>query len=164
MVTAPEEIQRRIEALHARYIRVIDDGLWEQWPELFTEACLYKIITRENFDQSLPLSVMECHSRGMLQDRVTGLRSINVFEPHRYLHQISGLSIESVSIDSNGGNIAQCRSNYLVVRTMLDGGMSIFSCGVYLDRVAVTQEGALFEERLVVADSRRIETLLVLPL
>jgi hypothetical protein len=35
---------------------------------------------------------------------------------------------------------------------------------VYLDRIAITPQGALFEERLVVADSRRIETLLVLPL
>jgi anthranilate 1,2-dioxygenase small subunit len=159
MVTASDEIRRQIEDLHARYIRVVDDGQWEEWPRLFAETCVYKITTRENFDRGLPLSVMECHSRGMLQDRVTGLRSINVFEPHRYLHQISGLSIESIS-----GHRILCKSNYLVIRTMLDGSMSIFSAGVYLDQVALSSEGALFEERLVVADSRRIETLLVLPL
>ncbi len=159
MVTVPEDTLRRIEHLHARYLRVVDDGLWEEWPRLFTDQCVYKIITRENFDQGLALSVMECHSRGMLEDRVTGLRTINVFEPHRYLHQVSGLSIESVS-----GNRVSCKSNYLVVRTMIDGTMSIFSAGVYLDRIALTGEGALFEERLVVQDSRRIETLLVLPL
>jgi anthranilate 1,2-dioxygenase small subunit len=153
------EIRRRIEELHTRYIRVIDDGRWEEWPELFTESCRYKIVTRENFDQGLPLSVMECHSRGMLTDRVTGLRTINVYEPHRYLHQISGLAIENIDRD-----IAQCRSNYLVIRTMLDGAMSIFSAGVYLDRVVLGPGEARFEERLVVADSRRIETLLVFPL
>jgi anthranilate 1,2-dioxygenase small subunit len=159
MVRVPEEIRRQIEDLHAHYIRVVDDGLWEEWPELFTEKCVYKILTRENFDHGLPLSVMECHSRGMLEDRVTGLRTINVFEPHRYLHQTSGLSIESLS-----GSRALCKSNYLVVRTMIDGAMSIFSAGVYLDQIALGPEGALFEERLVVQDSRRIETLLVLPL
>jgi len=153
------EVRRRIEELLTRYIRVIDDESWEEWPELFTESCLYKIVTRENFSQGLPLSVMECHSRGMLQDRVTGLRTINVYEPHRYLHQISGLAIESVD-----GEIAQCRSNYLVVRTMLDGAMSIFSAGVYLDKIVLSSTGARFEERVVVADSRRIETLLVFPL
>jgi anthranilate 1,2-dioxygenase small subunit len=154
-----EQIRRRIDELQSRYIRVIDDERWEEWPELFTESCLYKIITRENFDQALPLSVMECHSRGMLKDRVTGLRTINVYEPHRYLHQISGLAI--VRID---GDIAECRSNYLVIRTMLDGAMSIFSAGVYLDKVVLGPGEARFEERLVVADSRRIETLLVYPL
>jgi anthranilate 1,2-dioxygenase small subunit len=153
------EIRRRIEELHTRYIRVIDDGRWEEWPELFTESCRYKIVTRENFDQGLPLSVMECHSRGMLTDRVTGLRTINVYEPHRYLHQISGLAIENIDRD-----IAQCRSNYLVIRTMLDGAMSIFSAGVYLDKVLLGPTETKFEERVVVGDSRRIETLLVFPL
>jgi anthranilate 1,2-dioxygenase small subunit len=159
MVTVAGEVRRQIEDLHARYIRVVDDGLWDEWPQLFAETCLYKIVTRENFDRGLPLSVMECHSRGMLQDRVTGLRTINVFEPHRYLHQSSGVSVESAS----GGRI-QSKSNYLVIRTMQDGAMSIFSCGVYLDKIILTPGGALFQERVVVADSRRIETLLVLPL
>jgi anthranilate 1,2-dioxygenase small subunit len=87
------------------------------------------------------------------------LRTINVFEPHRYLHQICGLTIEDIESAS-----VRCRSNYLVVRTMLDGAMSIFSAGVYLDKVRLGPEGPRFEERIVVADSRRIETLLVLPL
>jgi anthranilate 1,2-dioxygenase small subunit len=153
------EIRQRIEELHTRYIRVIDDNRWEEWPELFTESCLYKIITRENFDQGLPLSVMECHSRGMLTDRVTGLRTINVYEPHRYLHQISGLAVESID-----GDIATCRSNYLVIRTMQDGAMSLFSAGVYLDQVVLGPGVAQFKQRVVVTDSRRIETLLVFPL
>lgn len=159
LVIETSEIRRRIEELHTRYIRAIDDERWEEWPDLFTETCLYKIVTRENFDQGLPLSVMECHSRGMLKDRVTGLRTINVYEPHRYLHQIGGLAIENID-----GDVARCRSNYLVVRTMLDGAMSIFSAGVYLDKVVLGPEEARFQERVVVADSRRIETLLVFPL
>jgi anthranilate 1,2-dioxygenase small subunit len=94
-----------------------------------------------------------------MQDRVTGLRRINVFEPQRYLHQISGLTIETAGQDR-----VTCRSNYLVVRTMADGAMTLFSAGVYLDKIVLDDEGARFEERIVVADSRRIETLLVIPL
>ena len=150
---------RIIEALHARYIRAIDDDRLEEWPALFTETCLYKIVTRENFEQGLPLAVMECRSRGMLQDRVTGYRRINVFEPQRYSHQISGLAVESVD-----ERTVKCRSNYLVVRTVVDGTMSLFSAGIYLDKVVIEPDGALFEERIVIPDSRRIETLLVLPL
>ncbi len=33
------EIRRRIDELNTRYIRTIDDDRWEEWPELFTEAC-----------------------------------------------------------------------------------------------------------------------------
>jgi len=150
---------RVIEALHTRYIRAIDDDQLEDWPGLFTENCLYKIVTRENFEQGLPLAVMECRSRGMLQDRVTGYRRINVFEPQRYSHQIGGLTVESID-----ERTAKCRSNYLVVRTVVDGTMSLFSTGVYLDKVVIEPDGALFQERIVIPDSRRIETLLVLPL
>lgn len=152
-------MRQQIEELHARYIRCIDDDCLEAWPDLFTETCLYKIITRENYDQGLPLGLMECHSRGMLLDRITGLRKINVFEPHRYSHQISGLIVEPIDESS-----ARCRSNYLVVRTMAEGTMTIFSAGVYLDKIVLTPQGAKFEERLVIQDSRRIETLLVIPL
>lgn len=151
--------RRHIEALHTRYIQSIDEDKLEEWPDLFTEAGLYKIVTRENFDQGLPLAVMECRSRGMMQDRVTGLRRINFYEPQRYLHQISGLAIEAVD-----DHRVKCRSNYLVIRTTGDGAMTLYSAGVYLDKVVLIGDGAKFEERIVIPDSRRIETLLVIPL
>ena len=154
-----DRLRRQIEALHTRYIHVIDDDRLEEWPSLFTEKCLYKIITRENFAQEMPLALMECHSRGMLQDRVTGLRRINVYEPQRYSHQISGLEIERID-----ERRAKCRSNYLVIRTVAEGAMSIFSAGVYLDKIVLEEGVARFEERLVITDSRRIDTLLVIPL
>jgi 3-phenylpropionate/cinnamic acid dioxygenase small subunit len=95
----------------------------------------------------------------MLQDRVTGLRKINVFEPQRYTHQISGLFIKASTTQT-----VECWSNYLVVRTMGEGAMTIFSAGIYLDKIALDPAGAKFEERIVVADSRQIETLLVIPI
>jgi anthranilate 1,2-dioxygenase small subunit len=152
-------MNRQIEDLHTRYIRCIDDDRLEEWPDLFTEVCLYKIVTRENFDRGLPLGVMECRSRGMLQDRVTGLRRINVFEPQRYLHQISGLTIERIDEKT-----VRCKSNYLVVRTVSDGTMTLFSAGNYVDKIVLDGGTTRFEERLVIQDSRRVETLLVIPL
>ena len=154
-----EKLRRQIEALHTRYIQSIDEDKLEEWPGLFTETGLYKIVTRENFDQGFPLAVMECRSRGMMQDRVTGLRKINFYEPQRYLHQISGLTIETVD-----DHTVKCRSNYLVIRTTGDGNMMLYSAGVYFDKVVLNGEGAQFVERIVVPDSRRIETLLVIPL
>jgi 3-phenylpropionate/cinnamic acid dioxygenase small subunit len=134
-----EEIKRHVEDLRARYTRVVDDGLWEVWPDLFTKTCLYKITTREKFDQRLPLAIMECRSREMLLDRIMGLRKINVYEPHRYLHQTGGLAVESI-----GSDTVKCRSNYLAERTRLGGSMSIFSAGAYLDKVRLYAEGAVW--------------------
>jgi anthranilate 1,2-dioxygenase small subunit len=154
-----ERVRRQVEALQTRYIRTIDDDRVEEWPGLFAEQCLYKIVTRENFERGLPLAIMECRSRGMLEDRVTGLRRINVYEPQRYSHQTSGLVIERLD-----QAIVACRSNYLVVRTTGDGTMTLFSCGIYLDKIGMAGEEARFLERIVVTDSRRVETLLAIPL
>lgn len=154
-----DAVRRLIEALQTRYIRTIDDDRIEEWPKLFTPTCLYRIVTRENHAQGLPLSVMECRGRGMMEDRVTGLRRINVYEPQRYTHQTTALEIEAESETR-----FKCRSNYLVVRTTSDGSMTVFSTGVYLDIVVVQGETALFEERIVVQESRRVDTLVVIPL
>lgn len=159
MAEISEAVRRQVEALNTRYIRAIDDDALEDWPALFTEACLYKVVTRENFARGLPLAVMECTSRGMLRDRVTGYRRVNIYEPQRYTHLLSGLTIAP----AEAGRLI-CKQNYLVVRTMVNGEMSIFSAGIYHDRIALDEEGATFEERVVVQESRRVDTLLVIPL
>ena len=56
------------------------------------------------------------------------------------------------------------RSNFTVTRTMSDGAMSVFACGRYLDRVVEDAGRLVLAERTVVLDSRRIDTLLVIPL
>lgn len=150
---------RRIEDFLARVVHCIDDDRLEAWPDFFTESCLYKIISRENHDRGLPIGVMECDSRGMLKDRIESLRRANVFEPQTYRHQTSALRIEAL-----GDDRFTCVSNFLVVRTMATGDMMVFATGRYLDRIVRSGDDFLFEERLAVFDSRRIETLLVIPL
>jgi len=149
----------QIEALNTRYIRAIDDDQLESWPELFAEQCLYRVVTRENFARGFALPLMECASRGMLIDRVTGYRRVNVYEPQRYTHLLSGLVVERIDATR-----LACRQNYLVIRTMVTGEMTIFSVGVYLDKVILGGGAAKFEERIVVQESRRVDTLLVIPL
>ena len=94
MASIDEALRRQIEDLNARYIRAIDDDKLEDWPPLFTEKCLYRVTTRENFDRGLTMPLMECISRGMLIDRVTGYRRVNIYEPQRYTHMVSGLAME----------------------------------------------------------------------
>lgn len=35
----------------ARHAELIDEDRLEEWPELFTQECVYKIIARENVDR-----------------------------------------------------------------------------------------------------------------
>ena len=95
----------------------------------------------------------------MLVDRVTALRQANLFEPHRYRHVV-GL----VRVDKVAGGVAETRANFIAVRIMHDGDTALFATGRYLDRIDVSRTPYRFIERLVVLDSHKIDTLLVIPL
>lgn len=153
------EARRQIEDLICDYVHCIDDDRLEEWPGFFTEQCRYQIISRENHERGLPMGIFDCHSRGMLEDRVFALREANIFEPHCYRHMISATRI----FGENGGDYT-VHTNYYVVRTMEDGTTSVFSTGRYVDTIVFEEGAPKFKKKLVIYDSRRVDTLLVIPI
>jgi anthranilate 1,2-dioxygenase small subunit len=152
-------LRLRIEALNADYIHCIDDDRLEEWPDYFTEDGVYRVTTRENADLNMPVSLIFCEGNGMFHDRISALRTANIFEPHTYCHSVSALQIQK---SANG--VHTTKSNFLITRTMSEGAMMTFACGRYLDTI-VEQDGELkFSERTVILESRRIDTLLVIPI
>lgn len=152
-------LRLRIEDLLADYAHVIDDDRLEDWPALFTSDGVYRVTTRENHDAGLPLSIMYCSGRGMLEDRVSALRKANIYEPQVYCHDISALRV----LGTDNG-VIHARSNFTVMRTMVGGDTMAFACGRVFDRIVEEGDRLRFVERVVVLDSRSIETLLVIPL
>jgi anthranilate 1,2-dioxygenase small subunit len=155
------ELQLRIENLLARYVHCIDDGRFEEWPEFFVEEGCYRVTTAENLERNLPLPIIFADSRAMMRDRVAALRQANIYEPQRYRHLVSSVLVERVD-----AKIAKALSNFQVVRVMQTGESTLFATGRCLDRVRLEGEGGRpqFEERVVVLDSRAIDTLLAIPL
>jgi len=90
---------------------------------------------------------------------VAALRRANIYEPQRYRHLISNVRIQGDDTDA-----LEVAANFLVVRTMQDGAMTLFAAGRYLDRVVCRTTGWYFAHKIVVLDSRQIDTLLALPL
>ena len=149
----------RIQALHTDYVHCIDDDRLEDWPDFFADDGRYRVVTRENHELDLPVSLIYCDGRGMLADRISALRRANIFEPHTYCHVVGAASVlESTNAEH------RVRANFTVTRTMSDGAMAVFACGRYLDRVVEDSRRLRLAERTVVLDSRRIDTLLVIPL
>jgi len=147
---------KEVENLHARYAHALDEDRLEDWPNFFTEGGVYRIATAENEARGLPLPVVYCEGRAMLRDRVQSLRHANIYEPQRYRHIIS-----SVLIDE-GKDFIKSTSSFLVVRVMENGETMLFASGRYLDRISAKE--MLYEERVVICDSRRFDTLLAIPL
>ena len=152
-----------IARLMMQYVHAIDNDELERWPHFFTEHCVYQILTRADFDLKRPIGVWYCDNRAMLEDRVSAMREVNVFEPHVYRHVIGPTEILG-SLDGGRGQAYRAQTSYIVVRTMQDGEMSVFSAGRYLDEIVFADDAPLFSKRVVVTDSARYDTLVVIPL
>lgn len=153
------DLRIRIEDFLIDYVHAIDDGELKRWSSFFTEDGVYQIIPRESFDANLPLGVLYCEGRGMMDDRVLALETANIFEPHTYSH-IVGRPRLTLYDDGTVG----ARANFNVTRTMQDGRMEVFAVGKYVDRIATVDGAPLLADRRVVLESHCVDILLVYPL
>ena len=156
-----EAVVRRLELeqLYTDYVHCLDTDELERWPDFFTEECFYRITSAENYEAGMPLGLIHATSRNMLKDRVSALREANIYEPQRYRHLVS-----SIKIVEERGDVLDIVANFLVVRTMQEGDMTLFAAGRYLDQVKLTNDVWKFARKDVVLDSRQIDTLLAIPL
>ncbi len=150
----------KISLLNASYARCVDDDQLEAWPEFFTDPCLYVVTTDENHRRGYEAGVIYCDTRGMLHDRVSGLREANIYERQRYRHLVSMPTLLGAA-----DGTAKADTPFAVFRIMRDGRTDLFATGHYLDLVKVQPDGSLrLSERIVVCDSSVVDTLLAIPL
>jgi len=148
-----------ITQAQANYARCIDDDRLEEWPSLFHGPCLYKITTASNYRDGLEAGIVFANSRGMLTDRVSALREANIYERQTYRHILG-----QPSILSEDGSKVRSETSFMVARILQDGDTSIYATGRYFDTYEIADGAAQLQERTVVCDSSRIDTLLALPL
>ena len=166
----------RIAELNGRYADAIDADRLEAWPDFFLDEGRYRITTAENVAQDLPISIIYTTSRAMLRDRVRALREANVYEGQRYRHVLGmplingNVGIGGIAARVGAGlkpapteSIA-ARTSFIVARIMRSGETLLFATGHYQDRVIFDGANAIFAEKIVVLDSRQIDTLLAIPL
>lgn len=147
-------------AFNAHYARIIDNDQVEQWPDCFTDDCLYLVTTDENHRQGMQAGMIYADSRGMLQDRIAALREANVYESHRYRHLI-GLPV----VVKREAGLAEVETPFMVARINRNGTTELFATGRYLDEVVdADANGLRLKQRIVVCDSQSIDTLLAIPL
>ena len=156
-----EAVVRRLELeqLYTDYVHCLDADELEHWPDFFTEDCFYRITSAENYEAGMPLGLIHATSRNMLKDRVSALREANIYEPQRYRHLVSSIKI----LDESGATL-DLMANFLVVRTMQEGDVTLFAAGHYLDQVSRQDGTWKFARKTVILDSRQIDTLLAIPI
>jgi anthranilate 1,2-dioxygenase small subunit len=155
------DLEWKVASLNTRYAAAIDDNKLEDWPDFFVPSGCYRVTTAENFEKGLPLALIYATSRAMLRDRVRSLRDANVYEAQRYRHVIG-----PALINGQTGEEVRAQTSFMVARIMHTGETSIFATGRYHDRILINapEAGGAFLEKLVILDSRVIDTLLAIPL
>lgn len=152
------DLRFAVADLYASYAACIDDGRFEEWPELFTDDAWYRIVARENFDRELPLSVVSLKGKPMMQDRVYGISS-TIFHAPYYQRHIISTPVLSMSVDS----VVHAKTNYAVFRTKRDMDADIYNIGQYLDEIVSTEGGLKFRKKFCVYDNDIIPNSLIYP-
>lgn len=156
------ELRFEIQDLYDRYVTTLDDGPLEDWPELFTDTCLYRIIARENYDQGLPLSLMYCESRGMLKDRVVAVQETMMHEARYLRHMVSTIRVRPNKENGEGYAVM---ANYCVLETLEGDFTRVLNSGRYLDHVVREDDGELrFAEKSCVYDSEMVPNSIIYPI
>jgi len=148
-----------VAQLYADYSQAVDSGDWDLWPEFFVEDCLYKLIPRENYERGFPLSTLAFDSKGMLKDRVYGIRETLFHDPYYQRHVVGAPLIHQAD-----QNRFESEANYAVFRTKLSQESTVFNVGRYIDVIVRTAEGLKFASRLCVYDSEMIPNSIIYPI
>ncbi|WP_200954337.1 aromatic-ring-hydroxylating dioxygenase subunit beta [Rhizobacter sp. Root1221] len=145
--------------LYADYASAVDSGNWDLWPEFFTEKCVYRLQPRENHERGFPLATLSFTSKGMLKDRIYGIKETLFHDPYYQRHVVGTPVIRGVT----AGQFT-CEANYAVFRTKLSDASTVFNTGRYLDTVVRTPDGLKFASRECIYDSEMIPNSIIYPI
>jgi 3-phenylpropionate/cinnamic acid dioxygenase small subunit len=147
-----------ITDLYDAYAAALDDGRYHDWVAAFTDNAEYKLTTKENYDRNLPIGIIYCDGKGMIEDRAFTTVETTIAQPRSLRHFVTGISVREVI---NGGY--EVRANFLIVQTMLDRGTEIVMSGRYIDRVVHDGSAFRFERKTCVTDTLLYPTSVVAP-
>lgn len=148
-----------LEELYAAYGATLDYGKIEDWPDFFTDDCIYKLISRENYDLGLPLGTMFAEKRGGLEDRVTAVVKTTIYHERTITHLITGVRLLGTK-----GNVIEATANYVVLETLPNQYTNVLNSGRYSDKVVRKGGKLLFKEKLCIFDSALVPASIIYPI
>jgi 3-phenylpropionate/cinnamic acid dioxygenase small subunit len=158
-VAVSSELRARLADLYGAYDETLAEDQYERWPDFFTEACVYKITSRENYDARLPVAMISAESRAMLADRVAALRKTTLYAPRLVRNLTSGVMLHAIEPDG-----LRLSASFAVMQTMLNEPSAVFLCGRLYDRVVEDAGTLRFAERICVTDATLVPTSLIFPI
>ena len=156
-------VRAELEDLYAQYAEYLDEGPLDEWPTLFAQDAVYRIVTRENYERDLPLAIILCEGRPAIEDRVYAIGNTVFALPRRTRHLVSG--IRARLDPSETTEHWMVTANFAVFETLEERHTECHTTGRYQDRLTRSAEGQLqFLSKLAICDSALVPNSLVTPL
>jgi anthranilate 1,2-dioxygenase small subunit len=148
-----------IEDLLAEYGALLDAAQYDEWLGLFAAECRYQVMPLENYDRALPVALIFCDSRAMLEDRIRALREANKYNIHTDRHIIGLPRILAHAADG-----PSVEAPFAVYQTDQEGETRLFATGLYRDRLERVDDRLKVRDKLILLDTFAIPSLLATPL
>ena len=157
------EARMAVADLNADYASCLDERRFDEWPDFFTDECVYRLQPRENYDRGLPLATMAFESKGMLRDRIYAATQTLFHIPYATRHVIGWPRVWCDG-DAVKNDTLSSESNYVVIRVRENELPEVFSVGRYLDRIVRDSGRLRFAQRLAIFDSALIANSVIYPI
>jgi len=153
-------LHHEVEQFNAAYAAALDEQRLSDWAEMFTDDAFYVVISRENADRNMPVGLIYCENKGMIQDRAFALEKTAMFAP-RYLRHVVG-NLQVLGEEPNGD--IRARANYVVMQVLFDRpDAKLHQVGVYYDRFRRVGDALKLAERRCVYDNLLVDNALCIP-
>jgi anthranilate 1,2-dioxygenase small subunit len=153
-------LHHEIDQFNAAYAAALDEQRLSDWAEMFTDDGFYVVISRENEDRNMPVGLIYCENKGMIQDRAFALEKTAMFAP-RYLRHVIG-NLQVLGEEPNGD--IRARANYVVVQVLFDRpDAKLHQVGVYYDRFRRVGDRLKLAQRRCVYDNLLVDNALCIP-
>lgn len=163
-LTVDAQTRAALEAVYADYAAALDEARYDDWLELFDDACAYVVQPRENFERGLPLATMALESKAMLVDRVYGVSHTLFHAPYYQRHVIGPLRVLALDGGDDGCVRARVEASYAVYRTKVHQPSEVFNVGRYVDRLVCRDGVWRFEDKRAIFDTELIANSLIYPI
>jgi len=151
-------LKDQIQTLYHDYALCLDQDNLDKWITFFTDSCIYRVTSQENYKLNLPIAAWHSEGTGMLNDRILALRNSTLYRPRYFRHIISG-----IKIDRQNNDVIYAQANVLLVETVIDFKTQILLSGRYIDQIIFENDQYKFKEKVCVYDSVLLPTSLVYP-
>ena len=153
------DLRIAVADLNADYAACLDERRFDEWPDFFTDDCVYRLQPRENYDRGLPLATMAYESKGMLKDRIYAATQTLFHIPYATRHVVGWPRVRQ-----GADGLIDAEASYTVIRVRENELPEVFSAGRYVDRIATVDGRLRYKARVAVFDSALIANSIIYPI